>query len=144
MKSSDEIPDLGQLNYPVYVAAIFKAPEIELELFGCILLAYKVEDRYMCFDCLPKIDWKSKNCRLTYEERLCLLRQTLSETADYTKYFDLPYQVSNPVQLLDFYKEALTNDYRGVKIYDIDGKYEFGDTITNTYFELIPKEIIIQ
>lgn len=145
MKAPDENPDLGQLNYPVYVAPIFDLPEVTLELFGMVILAYSVDTRHMWFDCFPKEEWDKKTCKLVYEERLQLLRHTLTEVADFTNNMDLPYKVDNPVELLDFYKEALTNRCKGVKIYDVDGKYEFDDNIvSDKYWELVPKEIVIK
>ena len=141
-----ENPDLGQLNYPVYVTPIFKAKDTKVVLYGNVIFAYILkDDRYMWYDCMSVDNWTSKFCRLTYEERLQLLRHTLTEVADFSKHIDAPRRADNPVELLDLYKEALTNDCEGVKIYDVDGKYEFDDNIvTDKYWELMPKEIVVE
>ena len=140
----NHIPDLGSLNYPCYLVPIMPYIEKELNLFGNTILAYQLPTtQYLWFDCIPNQDFIKKKCKLTYEERLKLLRHTLTEVADFSKHIDIPWKVSNPVELREFYKDALTNDCKGVKIYDVNGYFTFGEE-NDKYWELVPKEVVIE
>jgi hypothetical protein len=137
------LPDLGTLEYPVYVSPIGQVEDI-LEVAGKILLYFVVGGRHFCYDAMYADHWKEKSCRLTYQERLTLLYHTLAEIAQYTKYIDAPYRVTNPAELKDFYKNTLTDGHKGIRIYTTDGKFPFKEEdISNTYWELFPRKVEI-
>jgi len=83
--------------------------------------------KFTVFDCIPLKDWNNKSCKLRYEQRLKLLRETLNDqVADYKKVVDIETtKVDNAKDLVDIYKKHLQSGFEGSIIRSIDGLYHW-------------------
>lgn len=81
--------------------------------------------KYVVYDCVPDKDWKAQGCKLTYNERLTLLRGILNDrVADYAKVIDIASDVvDDSGGLIELYKGYLKQGYEGAMIKDCNGLY---------------------
>ena len=147
MKAPNENPKIEQLKYPCYVQPLPDLEHLEDVLLGHKAFYYydKKHNKRYYYDCMPMTDYIAKKCKLTFEERLIKLRMILSELANYIEEIDLPTtKVTNPVELLDIYKDSLTNGFKGIRILNMDGYYIFGESTEGELWELMPRKVVVE
>lgn len=147
MVAPNENPKLEALNYPCHIQFIPKLKRDITFMLGFMVEYYYDEKncKYYYFDCMPYDNWMEKKCKLVFENRITILRQVLSEIANYSEDIDLPTtKVDNPAQIVEIYKKCLTDGYEGVRILDENGYYCFGEAQDGQFWELRPRKVTIE
>lgn len=107
--------------------------------------------KYYVYDCLCIKDWSAQKTRLSYIDRLKLLRGLINDTiADYSKVIDAPTDVvKNASEAIEVYKKYLKNGYEGCMLKSLEGKYQWkrtslksGEMIKLKPFETADLEVI--
>ncbi len=98
-------------------------------VFDGIIVRTGMNYKFHIFDCVFLQDWKEKNTKNTYSERLHVLREYIyGVLAKVEKYMDeTTIEVFEPAELVEFYKKCLQDGHEGVIIRDINGRYVFGN-----------------
>ena len=86
--------------------------------------------KYHVYDCLPTKDWLAQSTKLSYVDRLKLLRSIVNDSiADYSKVIDAPTDlVEDASEVVEIYKKYLKSGYEGCMLKAVEGKYQWKRT----------------
>ena len=86
--------------------------------------------KFYVYDCLPIKDWQNQSTKLSYVDRLKLVRSIVNDTvANYSKVIDSPTDlVESPSEVVEIYKKYLKNGYEGCMLKSQEGKYQWKRT----------------
>lgn len=86
--------------------------------------------KYHVYDCLPISDWIAQSTKLSYVDRLQILRGIVNSTvADYSKVIDAPTDlIEDAAQVIQIYKKYLKAGYEGCMLKSKEGKYQWKRT----------------
>lgn len=142
--------NLYDLNYPVYVSPIpldsnkithipglYEYKHLD-NVYLHVVEGYKTKDKIYLFDCVPYNLWNKKICNLTYEKRLKTLRTIVYEEVclpDFVIHLDCVL-IDNPVELIDYCENLLTQAYKKVRIMDGNAFYSFAQNDKGESLEL--------
>jgi len=145
--SSDRVWDI---NYPIYVSPVLEAQDIIHipgqfeykyldEIYSYVVEAYKTKDKIYIYDAIPINLWNKRVCKIPYEKRLKTVRELVfSQVAKVDKVLDLDVVlIDNPAELFEYCDNLLTQDYKKIRIMDVNGDYVFGDANNGECLELL-------
>lgn len=83
--------------------------------------------KFVLFDCMSSTQWELQKSTMVYEDRLRQTRVLLNDRiGDYSNFIDIPTDlVESPQEVKTHLKKYLQEDFKGVIIRDMSGKYEF-------------------
>lgn len=86
--------------------------------------------KYHIYDIIPVNDWDKQSTKLSYVDRLKLLRSVVNNTiANYSKVIDAPTDlVQDASEVVEIYKKYLKSGYEGCMLKAVEGKYQWKRT----------------
>lgn len=131
--------NLYDLNYPLYVSPIplnsqkivhipgkYEYKHLE-EIYTYVVEGYKTQEKIYLYDCVPCSYWFKKIYNVDYDKRLKNLRTLIYKDVnlpDVVTQLDCVL-IDNPIELIDYCDNLLTQNYKKVKIMDGNAFYLF-------------------